>query len=316
VDGSEELSRRAIGLHGWHFVGSRREMGGPLHPAAVGGLPLMLVAGADGVHVFSSVCPHRGADLARGGTLVADRVRCAFHGREVALGGDDPCSSVPEYPSIDVGGCVFCLVGSDDPDRDSGFRAFATRLAREHWVVPGFVLDIDVSAPFVIENAFDADHFQSVHGVERRPELEVATAPDGHLVVTTTFFARMLNPWQQRARRPNGELVDTHFRAHVFSPWLVASEIGDDDDPSIVITGSSPRPDGGCTVRVAVALPRREGASPPPQATVTALLADSRKAFEQDTPVWTHLHEWAADRYGPGDEAVRRFRSFCRRFMA
>ena len=68
----------------WKFVCHESEVAKPgdYRSTAVGGIPLMVVRGADGaLRAFYNVCPHRGAKLVRdtAGTLPEHRVQCFYH---------------------------------------------------------------------------------------------------------------------------------------------------------------------------------------------------------------------------------------------
>ncbi|MFF3442834.1 hypothetical protein [Streptosporangium sp. NPDC002721] len=180
----------------------------------------------------------------------------------------------------------------------------------------GFSLPVKVSAEYVIENVFDADHFAPVHGLGGRPRLTVRPAEGGVLCVEGDLDMARPNRWQAgEAGEPGGDPASAHFRALVFSPNLVATELGPPDEPNVVITAATPAGDGSCVVRVTVAVPARRASGSPTVREIASLVGGSRTAFEQDILIWEHLDTTVVPRYTEGDELVRAYRSYCQRFQ-
>ncbi|WP_433258734.1 hypothetical protein ACQPYK_08280 [Streptosporangium sp. CA-135522] len=169
-----------------------------------------------------------------------------------------------------------------------------------------------VPAEYVIENVFDADHFAPVHGLDRRPRLSIRPAEGGSLSVEGDLDMVRPNRWQ--AGDPREDPARARFHALVFSPNLVATELGSPDEPNVVITAATPASDGACVIRVTVAVPRRRASGPPTVREIASLVSGSRTAFEQDAVIWEHLDTSVVPRYTEGDELVRAYRAYCRRF--
>ena len=272
----------------------------------------MLVDDGVQLHAYDATCPHRGAHLAYGGTLDGDVVVCPFHGRRIGLGDAGHAAlRVTAHPTLDYGGSVFVLPFGLN---DTGLAEFLEGLAETHCFVPAFALEAPVPAEVVIENVFDTDHFTGVHGISRRPKMEVRDAVEGGLEVQSVFETMAPRRWGGE-RDGTATLTRTRFRAHVFSPALVAAEVGDSDRPQVVITAATPRPAGGCTIRVTLAV-WDGGESEPDRDTVLALAQDSRLAFEQDMAIWEHLDVEAPNHLYEVDAPIREFRRFCETFAA
>ena len=268
---------------GWHQVAFRREIEAPLTAVSIGAQRLMLVDDGGPLRAYDATCPHRGAHLAHGGTLDAAVVVCPFHGRRIALGEAGPGPlRVCAHPTLDFGGAVFVLPSGH---HDTGLAEYLATVARTHCFVPAFTLDVPVPPEIVIENVFDTDHFTAVHAVSRRPSLDVSEGSGGELVVEAVFETAAARPWGGEA---TATVTRTRFFARVFSPGLVATEVGDSDQPQVVITAATARPDGGCTVRVTLAV-RDSDDEPAERALIMSLAQDSRLAFEQDIAIWEHL---------------------------
>jgi phenylpropionate dioxygenase-like ring-hydroxylating dioxygenase large terminal subunit len=296
---------------GWHLLAFTRELEAEITPARVGRRRLMLVRRGEDVQAFDAVCPHRGADLAHGGRLEDGAVVCPFHGHRIALRAGAGGFCAHGYRTLALGGSVFVLMSEA---HERGFATFAERLAETHYFVQGFQLRAPVPPRYVVENVCDVDHFTTVHGIHRRPRMRSALAEGGDLRVEAVFSTDGANPWQDGAADGDG-VVDTRFCAHVFSPTLVASELGDGDRAHVVFTGATAAPDGGCVIRVALAVAGDED-GPPPAPMVRQLLRDSLLAFEQDMEIWRHLTIDATPNYAPGDGPIIDYHRFCGGFAS
>lgn len=298
---------------GWTQVAFSRELENEPHPVVIDGTRLMLIRRPGGLQAFDATCPHRGANLAYGGQLTGDgTVVCPFHGRHIHLGREASHPySVAAHPTVETGGGVFVLL---DQKHENGFESYLTALAGSHYFIPGFSLDARITPDFVIENVFDADHFHTVHGLSRRPDLQVTDGESGELLVRAVFHTARTNKWQ--SEEASDDPGEARFLARVFSPTLVATELGTGDSYNVVITAATPTAGGGCTIRVTVAMaPLPDGSSPTVMA-ASSLMSGSRTAFEQDMVIWEHLDPDAPVHFAPSDAPVQSFREFCRRFEA
>jgi 3-ketosteroid 9alpha-monooxygenase subunit A len=294
---------------GWHQIAFTRELEREITPAVIGDRRLILVRRGAALQAFDATCPHRGAHLGYGGRLDGDIVVCPFHGHRIGLGAGPDHLCVQSHPTLAIGGLVFVRLSEH---HENGLAGFLQGLDESHWFVPGFAFHVPIAPPWVIENAFDADHFHAVHAIDRRPKLVVAHAPAGHLTVDAIFETQGAVHWQDRAQGDG--VVRTRFHAHVFSPTLIATELGDAQRPYVVVTAATPDAIGESDVRVSVLVPNGPGGEPPDPEAAVALLRDSRTAFEQDLSVWTHLDTEATNRLTPGDGPVVEYRRFCDRF--
>lgn len=297
---------------GWYHVGFVREDSDEITPATIGQLALILVRRDRTVRAFDAHCPHRGAHLGYGGRVAGEFVVCPFHGRRIALGDDSGTEyCVREYQTVQAGTAVFVLLRGE---HENGLGEFVRRLAERHWLIAGFTLEAAVPPSIVIENAVDADHFHTVHGIERGAHFVPGESEHGELAVDATFPIPGPNPWQDEFRTSKAALR-MRFSTRVFSPNVVATELGNPPASHVVFTSATPTPSGGSVIRVTLATPRGAEGAPPDKDVVLGLLRDSRTAFEQDMVIWEHLATNAPCRYGPGDWAVADYRRFCERFV-
>jgi 3-ketosteroid 9alpha-monooxygenase subunit A len=297
-------------LHsGWYLAAVTTELTDPITPLAIGDRRMMIVRPADErPRVYRSVCPHRGANLAYGGTLARAGVICPFHGKAIALGGrDDDRLAVAELPSFVAGPALFVALDPDVLD-DNGFRDEISSLAGTHQLFPCPAAQMPISQELVIENAFDLDHFIQVHRIPRVTAMQYGRTASGAAFCEARFRVRM-PAWDGGG----DAVVENRFHATAFSPSIVMSQLGDPASGQTVITAVAPT-EGGCSIRVINAVRPGAGGVVPEQA-IAALTDGARKALEQDRPVWTHLDPDMEPRFDPRDEAVLLFRQFCGEFL-
>ena len=80
---------------GWFVIAVSDELApGQVTPLRYFAKDLVAFRGESGdVHVLDAHCPHLGAHLGHGGTVVGDTVRCPFHAWRFA--GDGSCAEIP-----------------------------------------------------------------------------------------------------------------------------------------------------------------------------------------------------------------------------
>jgi phenylpropionate dioxygenase-like ring-hydroxylating dioxygenase large terminal subunit len=287
-----------------------------LTPVAIGRRRLMLVRDQDGeLGLYDASCPHRGANLSVGGRLDRDCVVCPFHGKRIALGRSARPWWVARHEVLTVGPMVFARLGVG-PAGDCGFPE-AIRLATAGLGVRTAVTaQVGAQAYLVVENAFDGDHFSTVHGVPSISRMQTQQHPDGCLSVEAQFRT-VSDPWADQsvrrrlqstlgpsARRWAGEV--SQFRASAFSPSLVVTRFGTGAQQAVIITGAVPTAQGS-TVRVAVAC-----AGGPAQ--LDGLVQGACRAISEDLPVWENLDPDTVPRHDQDDAPVLAFQAFCAAF--
>ncbi|MFJ4191366.1 Rieske 2Fe-2S domain-containing protein [Kitasatospora sp. NPDC089509] len=305
--------------HGWYLLAFRSELTDEITPLAVGSRRLIALREADRVRVLDANCPHRGAHLGYGGRREGDCLVCPFHGKRIGLGDPSKHWSVAEHRVLEWGDALFVRL-SDDPDGDRGFERSVQGWAEEYPLVAAVSLPVDVPSEYVVENAFDPDHFKAVHGVPGNRGMATRDGEHGELVIEGEFLMQT-SPWQdaRTLEEIRWEAVRTgrvrwdfkpRFHAQAFSPNVVVTEFGPAETRQVIVTGSVPTEDGGCVARVAIGVREdQRGALP-------ALLGGSGKALAEDKVVWEHLDHTMTPRYDARDEPVLAFRRFCADFCA
>ncbi len=319
---------------GWYLAATTAELQAPITPLDIAGRRLMVIASGDGGYrVYDSVCPHRGASLAHGGTVGRAGVICPFHGRAIALGAcaDPERYSVAEVPSLLVGSVLF--VGGMGEARDSavgdrgldgrgvdgrgvdgrgvddrGFEATMLELATTHDLYPCPPMTIDVAPELVVENAFDLDHFVKVHHISRVTAMDWGLAAGGPAHCHAEFTVRT-PAWDGGGSK----IIQNRFYARAFSPTIVVTELGEHGVGQTVITGATMTP-RGCVVRVVNAL-RRSQQGPASDIVVRSLTDFAAKALHDDMLIWEHLEPAMTPRMDRRDAPVAVFREFCESFQ-
>ncbi|WP_336209448.1 Rieske 2Fe-2S domain-containing protein [Nonomuraea sp. LPB2021202275-12-8] len=287
---------------GWYLLCFESELTEEVSPLSVGSRSLIAVRREGRIRVFDGACPHRGAHLGHGGVLCEpDAVQCPFHGKQISLGDSGRRWWVAEHEVLHVGEAVFVRLTREGSGR--GFEPAVRELTTTRKLVAALTMPIHVEPEWVTENAFDTEHFPTVHGV---PQITGATSRPGEageLSIEARFRTFGGPSWQGRTRLGG----DTRFFARAFSPTLVLTEIGADRWEQVVITGTVPTATG-CVARVAVAVQDDD------PALTERLIIGAKMAFEQDIPIWEHLDLDAPQRYDAADKGVIAFREFCAGF--
>ncbi len=303
--------------HGWYLLAFRSELADEITPLAIGPRRLIALREDQRLRVLDASCPHRGAHLGYGGRREGDCVVCPFHGKRIGLGDSSKHWSVAEHQVLEWGDAVFVRL-SDDPAGDRGFEQSLKGWKTDYPLVAAVSLPVDVPSEYVVENAFDPDHFKAVHGVPGNQGMATRIGEHGELVIEGQFLMQA-SPWQdaRRLEEIRWEAVRTgrvrwdfkpRFHAQAFSPNVVVTEFGPESERQVIVTGSVPSAGGGCTARVAIGVREHQRAALP------ALLGGSEKALAEDKVVWEHLDHAMTPRYDARDAPVLAFRRFCADF--
>jgi nitrite reductase/ring-hydroxylating ferredoxin subunit len=294
---------------GWYQIAFSNELSSTVSPAVVGSHRLVVLQGPGGIRIADALCPHRGANLGHGGRLEGNAIICPFHGFRIGLGAAaEHGLRVREHDALAVGDLVFVRLW-DGPD--NGFSTLMRSLSEKRIIRPGFKLRLRAAAEMVIENAFDQAHFRPVHGIGLDGGFELLPSEAGELSVSGSFDLPP-SPWQRGQPGTGAGFIP--FRAQAFSPGIVVSDLGG-AYPYTVLTAATPVPEGGCVVRLSLALERDADRAPYP-ALVDFLLRRSREGLERDRVVWEHRSDELPPTYTPFDGPVRAFREFCASFEA
>ncbi len=288
---------------GWYQVAFERDLVTDVIPACVGTRRLILVRKTAGVRAFDADCPHRGAHLGLGGRVVDGAIYCPFHNYRISLGCQGQGEfAVGEYPLLSAGGMVFVRLSEG---HDNGWSNYVQDLVKTHHMISGFEMAIRARAETVIENAFDRRHFQAVHAVQTGA-FEVREGAAGELIVESLFFIRSVSGGKS-------EVTPAPYKAVVISPGVAMVQL-QGAVPYTVVTGATDTADGGCTIRLTLALPRSHFPEGPPPTYYEPLLGHSRRGLEEDKAVWENLSPSIMPSWTAEDHASLSFFRFCETF--
>ncbi len=273
-----------------------------LTPVNVAGQRLMVFEDRGQLSTFSRDCPHRGADLSRGGLLQGNTVKCRFHGRVIGLGANlATYASVPEFATSTLGSIVVALLGGSD----AGFGEHAEGLRQQCTFLEVGSTAVAAPAELVTENAFDAEHFCSVHEVKWIDPIATSLAESGALVGRTSFGVPRM-PWQSESIG-TGVLP---LEAIAFGPYLVVSRVGVDPDHYWVITATRPISATSCIVDQTLAFPRTTktyGA----QRLRQYLVERTRMGLAADLEIWETMNHEVEPSVSGEQPSVLAFRRYC-----
>ena len=304
-------------LHaGWYLIAFADELTEDLTPLQLGDRRLMIAKTEDeqGYGLFDSTCPHRGANLAYGGALKDGCVVCPFHGRKIVLGESNRPLKVRSYPTLVFGPLIFARL-SDQPQGEGGFAAAFPQILGDRSITPAITTDFTVPISYVVENAFDAEHFSPVHSVPGVGDMVAAVHKDGYLHIGGEFVT-VEQPWidVRMAVAVQKFLNDTRsasarsrsgFSATAFSPTVVATSFGSTGKDPVIITAAIPT-ETGCRVRVSVA-----GYPGDP---IEHIVNGSKLAMKQDGDIWNHLDPDAPTIMDERDANVMAYQAFVAEF--
>lgn len=132
------------------------------------------------LHCQDAICPHLGANIGFGGSVVADTVRCPFHGYQYAKDGalvsrvGERASTsaarlcLPTYPVQESFGSIYIWNGPNPPDHDvPGVEELfpeAAGTTEADYDAYHLAFYMPFPAKWFAENAADANHFGALHG--------------------------------------------------------------------------------------------------------------------------------------------------------
>ncbi len=286
---------------GWYQLAYSREVTEPISEARIGDAPIALIRGDNRqLTAISAWCPHRGANLCRGGRIEGDAVICPFHAYAVSWRGEGRFQAQP-FDLMEIGGMVFV---KRPGGRDAGLRARLAALDKTHQFVPGFDLVLRAGSELVIENAFDQSHFRPVHRVGNAPRFRQRPGPKGEFCVQGTFNLPA-SQWQRGATR---DRFDVPFTATAYSPNIVVSDLAG-DFPYAMITTTCPLSKTETMARLSLIMPGH-----PSRDDCLYLLEQAKAGLMQDAVIWEAMR--LPEQIDPveSDEFVLGFRDFCAGF--
>ena len=322
----EMLDRAPLIRHrGWYRVLASGDLPrGAVRTVKLSGEDIVLFRGeSDVVCAADPICPHLGAHLGHGGTVVGDRLRCPFHGLQFDHEGRcvvaEHCSKPPlrsqlrVHPVCERLGQVFVFDGASSgaPDFD------LPELPLDGLTTPRFTtLHFDGRLEDFAENGIDLGHFAAVHSYEN--VRDVAIRYDGPRLHTRFRFDRK-NPVLPVPKRITS-VFDTVI--HGLGCSVTELHVETLDLRLRLVLLATPIATGRVdfTVGVSIRLPARLAHLPRPIADratapmVTLLMKNVLSDIEQDRQIWAHRVRLARPALAPEDGEIGRFRRYLTQF--
>ena len=315
--------------NGWYAVAwaSDVPVGGVVSTQIVG-QEVVVFRTPSGVAVMKAHCPHLGAHLGLGGTVVGESIRCPFHGFcfdrfgecvATGYGTEVPSGlSASTWPSVEKDGAIF--VWHDQSNRSPG------------WELPSFepegygpishrTFQLRDHPQETTENSVDLGHFAVVHGYSDVELIGDVNTKDQYLNIA--YSAR-------RPLRPLGNLgprFETGFKYDIHIHGLGYSQV----DVSIPDLGLDARllvlasPKDGETIHLRLGLQlldpvnRRGFLKALPRSAVAFgairfILNGFAGDASQDFPIWENKAYVSPPRLARGDGPIGLYRNWARQF--
>lgn len=305
---------------GWFAVAPAAQLGtGELLERTFLGEQIVAFRTASGrAAVVSAYCPHLGANLGRGGTVVDESLRCPFHSLRWSVDGEclgseypgDPSypGRLPAYQTIERFGFLFAW-----HDPTGGQPTFdIPDLDFAGWTDP-IVSTFSIAAHVetIHENGVDAVHFGVVHGFPLSEPRYDARGPSFH----SEF--RFATPNFLRDGPPD---ITTLFDTDTYGLGY-AHSLNTADAVGLryrVLLLTTPTTAGGMDFTIVTSVQR-----PPSGDLIAGVRIDEVSEFmhrgavggvEQDIPIWEGIRHVAQPRLVKGDGPIPRFRHWAAQF--
>jgi len=261
--------------------------------------------------VADAHCPHLGAHLGHGGAVVGESIRCPFHHWEFD-GATGRCSRIPyanrippraelsSWPVAERNGVVFAF---HHPDRKPPHFELPVLpelgdpdwlpLDVNRWTVRASWLDMN-------ENCVDMAHFKFVHGTLTIP-------PTTAEIDGTTHVARS----RFRMKMPGGE-GDADLVTWDYGPGMQVVRMSGLID-SLMLNTCTPIDDERTDVSFAYTV-KAEG-DERKRHLADAVVADLKRQFENDRPIWENKRYWTRPALCDGDGPLATYRKWIQQFV-
>jgi nitrite reductase/ring-hydroxylating ferredoxin subunit len=178
--------------NGWFAVEWSRDLHeGDVRPLRYFGEEMVLFRTRSGkARVLDPFCPHLGAHLGYGGRVMAETIRCPFHGWQYD-GASGECTRIPyserippqarlkSWPVQEKNGMVFVWYHAEGKPPEWDFPVLP-EIGHPDWSEPRtFELTLKAHVQETHENNNDPVHFQFVHGMVETPPSEISYSDDG-----------------------------------------------------------------------------------------------------------------------------------------
>jgi 3-ketosteroid 9alpha-monooxygenase subunit A len=271
---------------GWFVAGFSAELPAlAVKPLRYFGRDLVAFRGEDGAaRVLDAFCPHLGAHLGHGGTVVGDAVRCPFHAWE--FDGAGRCTRIPYAKKIPPGARVqswpvreqngVILVHHDPAGGEPTFEiAVIPEYGTDAWLPwSTFSYRVKTHPREIVENVADIQHFVPVHGTHVEE-------------FTNEFDGPRATQLNRGVAYPVGGGEDRYaIRATYHGPGIQISH-WDGFLKSVLVNAHTPVDEGSVDLRFAVSL-KIVGSREKTAGFAQRYVDNLRDGFLQDVAIWEH----------------------------
>lgn len=262
-------------------------------------------------------CPHLGAHLGEGGTVVGETIRCPFHGRRFAVDGS--CAEIPyaKTPGRGAGARAWHVIernglvlvwhhgdgaapAFDVPVLDEwGGPDWTAAYTRRSWVVATHPQEI-------LENAIDWPHFEHVHGMPAPEERDHAFEGD---VLRWTVGASRQSKLVDATR--DNFLIDSQSYGLGVS-WLRYRGYY----KLLAFAGATPVDAETTEIRLGVVGKHDGRSEKDTQSALEAFVTDQGRAMEHDIRIWENKAYRSDPELGVEDGPIRELRRWASRFYS
>jgi 3-ketosteroid 9alpha-monooxygenase subunit A len=301
---------------GWFVVAFANELAtGGVKPLRYFGQDLVAFRGQDGaVRVLDAFCPHLGAHLGYGGTVVGDAIQCPFHAWR--FGAEGRCVEVPyakkippgarirSWPVREVNGVILVW-----HDRDGGPPDFEVPVIAEYgtdeWL-PWYthLYNVKTHPREIVDNLADSAHFPRVHQTKIEDfkfETEGQTATQ----------------WVQGTSYQDEKVIDRFKSTTTYHGpgYLIMRMIGFLEN--YMLLAHTPVDENNLDLRIGIMLRLVPGGDREKTERYLKLYLENVKlGFEDDLKIWEHKVYRDPPLLCDGDGPIMRMRRWYRQFYA
>ena len=285
--------------YGWYAVSLSNQLAvGEVKPLYYFEKDLVLFRTESGqAKVLDAMCPHLGAHIGHGGTIIGESVACPFHGWQ--FNGDGNCTGVPyaknmppkmndggsalhAYPVEEMNGVIWAWYHPQNSAPLFEIEAVPELADRERWSEPT-IDEWTVNAPSqeMGENAVDKAHFEFVHNIKEMPHSEVTTQDHRRSTVMDVSSPG----YNEDGSFNEDELIERKITTLSLGPgYTLQTFIGITD---IRMLGTVTPIDRETTLLRFITIIGND-ISESGEVIAQAMLDNLRNQVEQDIPIWNH----------------------------
>jgi phenylpropionate dioxygenase-like ring-hydroxylating dioxygenase large terminal subunit len=298
---------------GWFAVALSRELeAGQVLPVKAFERDLVLFRGEDGKPaLLGAFCPHMGAHLGHGGTVVENTIKCPFHAWQ--FDGTGGCTKIPyadrippkakvrPWAIVERNGMI--LAWNDIEGSEPEWEVpVIPEIGAEDWT--DFEVrewDIRTHSMDMAENQVDVAHFQYLHGTLDYPESEASV--DGHIM-------RVFSKAGMGTKQGNvaGSIESTSY-GFGFNTIRFKGIV-----ETLLVTSVTPTDKEHVHVRFCFMVKKSLGAALD-KGVGKAFIAEVSRQLEQDIPVWENKAFVHPPMLCEGDGPIPLFRKWLRQFF-